>query len=324
MKRYDLVCAGFACLDIMISGDIGNEIFSVDTTEVEGINFFPGGDAVNEAITASTLGLRTALVVGCGNDGKGDTLVRKLSHWDNLDLHVDRVEGDSLCSAVLVRRDGQRNFLFTRGLGDSYVAKDHAFEVVKDCRVLSLGSFFVQPLFDRESAPVLLRVAKEHGAITVADTCWPTIDGMIEDLDQSLPFLDYFMPSREEAERITGEHDLERIYKVFAKKGLKNLVVKLGARGCYIRTPEEAMEVSTFTNVPVVDTTGCGDSFVGGFCYGLIQGYSLEQCALFANGTASLHAGSLGGSGSIESDTMVSDFVTRHKDIITIRRSTPC
>ncbi len=321
LKQYDLICAGFACLDIIVSGNIGQNIFSVDTTAVDSISMSPGGDAVNEAITATTLGLKTALVAGKGNDWLGNVLAQDLKQWD-IDLqYFEEVNDASITSVVLVGKNGQRNFLFNRGCGTTYVPSPGALDIVKHSRILSLASFFVQPCFDKEGAPKLLEEAKKNGVLTLADTCWPTLGQKLDCLEKVLPLIDYFLPSQEEAENLTGETDFEKIYQVFFRKGLKNLVIKLGAQGCFIRTPEKALLISTFIHAPVIDTTGCGDSFVGAFSYGLLHGYSLEECAIFANAAASIHAGYIGGSGSLESDTRVLDFVKKYRNSITIIRS---
>jgi sugar/nucleoside kinase (ribokinase family) len=41
-------------------------------------------------------------------------------------------------------------------------------------------------------------------------------------------------------------------------------------------------------HVSVVDTTGAGDAFTGGFSFGMLQGWDLSNCGLFANGCAAL------------------------------------
>ena len=65
--------------------------------------------------------------------------------------------------------------------------------------------------------------------------------------------------------------------------GVGTVVIKCGARGCYIRNREGAFWSPALENVTCVDTTGAGDSFVGGFLYGLSNDMPIEECARIAN-----------------------------------------
>jgi sugar/nucleoside kinase (ribokinase family) len=47
-------------------------------------------------------------------------------------------------------------------------------------------------------------------------------------------------------------------------------------------------------DVNVIDTTGCGDNFVAGFITGLLAGWDLERCGLFANAMGALNSMGLG------------------------------
>ena len=310
MKSYDIVCAGVACLDIVVSGNVTPGVFNVDSTAVQQILLQPGGDALNESITAASLGMRTALVSCLGNDWKGDTLHGILKERKIEAGYVERMEGSSTVSSiVLVSDSGQRNFLFDRGCGSTYRPGSHALEAVRKSRLLSIASFFVLPRFDEEGAALLLEEARKNGVITVADVSCDTMGRGLAVLKPILPLLDYFMPSLEEAREMSGKTELEDIYQVLAGKGVTNLVVKLGAEGCFIRTRDKSFIVPTFKDMPVVDTTGCGDNFVASFCYGLLQDYSLEDCALFANAAASINAGFMGGSGHLKSSEDVYEFL---------------
>jgi ribokinase len=70
------------------------------------------------------------------------------------------------------------------------------------------------------------------------------------------------------------------------KKGVKVVAVKLGSKGCYVTDRKQSQHVEAL-KVNVVDTTGAGDAFCGGFLYGLIEGKSLEGCGRIGNFVAS-------------------------------------
>jgi len=89
--------------------------------------------------------------------------------------------------------------------------------------------------------------------------------------------LDWFLPNESEASLLTGETDEAEMLRVFSSRGVRGVVVKLGAKGAVLwkgkntlRTP--AMEVAA------VDTTGAGDAFNAGFLHALLAGLPLETC----------------------------------------------
>ena len=70
-------------------------------------------------------------------------------------------------------------------------------------------------------------------------------------------------------------------------------VVSLGARGCVTRSVDGARGVAPGARVPVVDTTGAGDSFTAGFLSAYLAGASLQACARLR-----MRRGDAGGAGA--------------------------
>jgi sugar/nucleoside kinase (ribokinase family) len=75
--------------------------------------------------------------------------------------------------------------------------------------------------------------------------------------------------------------------------GATTCIFKSGEKGSHIKTPDTELRIPAF-NVNVSDTTGCGDSYCGGFIAGLAMGYDLEQACQLATATAGLVATGLG------------------------------
>jgi ribokinase len=95
------------------------------------------------------------------------------------------------------------------------------------------------------------------------------------------------MPNALELEQLTGEKDPRKGAEVILEMGVKIVVVKLGAKGCYITDGEEKVTVESFP-VKVVDTTGAGDAFNAGFLYGLLDNKNnLYECGRLGNFVAS-------------------------------------
>ena len=67
------------------------------------------------------------------------------------------------------------------------------------------------------------------------------------------------------------------------KAGVKNVIIKCGARGCLVRNEKECYTVPAKPGIRCIDTTGAGDSFVAGFICALSEGRTLRECAQYAN-----------------------------------------
>ncbi len=311
---YDILCAGVSCLDIVVSGNVSPKVFNIDSTAVSNISIHTGGDASNQAVTAASLGLKTGLISCIGSDWKGQQLKMMLQAKGVDTSLVETYEGESTVSSiVLVGDDGARNFMFDRGCGASYTPFQTAIDAVKQCKLLSIGSFFVMPRFDHEGVEALLKVAKEAGVITVADmTCDTMMEGFTY-IGKYLHLIDFLMPSYDEAKDITGEEDPTRICQIFKERGANNVIVKMGSQGCFISTQEGDSMVPAYEGSQVIDTTGCGDTFVASFCYGLVKGKTIDESAVFAHAAAGINASYIGASGHIQSSDQVEDFLKKNK-----------
>ena len=116
------------------------------------------------------------------------------------------------------------------------------------------------------------------------------------------------MPSYDEAVYVTGEKDPDAIADVFLNAGVKNVVLKMGAEGCFFKSGEKRFFTDPFKIKPL-DTTGCGDNFVAGFVHCLLKGMEPEACAEFACGAGALNSQGLGAHLYIRSEQHVEEFI---------------
>lgn len=116
--------------------------------------------------------------------------------------------------------------------------------------------------------------------------------------DEVLNGIDYITPNETEAEiitgiAVTGYESAAKAADVLLGKGVKNVVITLGNKGYYAKNAQ-----SEFTGAPiqvnVVDTTGAGDAFNGGFTAALAAGMSFEAALIYGNVTGGLAVEKLG------------------------------
>ena len=215
-------------------------------------------------------------------------------------------------NVVLIQENGERSFLTNKN-GSLRKLNLECLDLnfPKSTKVVSFASIFVFPHWKDEELSWLFRQAKEQGAIVCADMTKCKNNETVKDLSQTLPYVDYLLPNYEEASMFTGETDIDRIADVLLEAGVKNVVIKWGSRGCYIKNRETQLTIPAVFGVECVDTTGAGDSFAAGFLYGLYQGYTLEQCGKIANACGALAVQKLGAAEGIDNFAQVEQVLMR-------------
>ena len=85
-----------------------------------------------------------------------------------------------------------------------------------------------------------------------------------------------FAYMNEEAMQLTGMTNLEKIADQFLAYGPKMVIIKKGGSGSLLAFEKKKVNISIVPNTPVLDPTGAGDSFAGGFL-GYISKFGLDN-----------------------------------------------
>ena len=277
--QADVICVGQMVVDcITRNRRITSSRKNVYTAD--GITLSPGGDALNEATNLTRLGHRVKLVGVVGPDAAGSLL---LSVIRNNKMTTEGISiDDSVVTPVanlLVYEQGERESINSPAtmLG-SYEANPSVLKGT-GAKILSLASLFRAPLDRPEPVIRLIRQAKKEGMTVCADTKLPTFRNMnISDLEEVLPLIDYIFPNENEAEYLTGERDYQRMTAALRDRGIRNVIIKAGPNGCFVREESGKYYQVPALSVKAVDSTGAGDSFVSGFISGLLKNRTLEEC----------------------------------------------
>ena len=86
--------------------------------------------------------------------------------------------------------------------------------------------------------------------------------------------------------------------------GVKNVILKLGDKGCYISADGVEKAIPPF-RAKSIDTTGAGDTFNGAFLHAKARGWDVESCARFANAAGAISVEVPGANGAIRSEAQV-------------------
>lgn len=281
---YDVACVGILCADVLVKpvdrlpakGKLGL---------IEQLQLRIGGCASNAAIDLAKIGLTSVMIGKIGDDGFGKFLQETLRQAGvaTEGLSVDPSVQTS-ASVVAIGSDGERSILHCLGSNARFGFEDVNLELVKQANILFIAGTFLMPRFDGAGAEKLLQCAKAAGQVCCLDTAWDSTGQWLRKLEKTLPYLDWFLPSYEEAKALSGQTDPAASAEVFRAKGAQNIVIKLGKDGCYVKPAHEpGFYVPTYQEVAVIDTSGAGDAFCAGFLTGLVKGWDVRECARFAN-----------------------------------------
>lgn len=315
MSNADVICVGAAIVDVPLY-PVGEFIFDHVSYPLDDISMQVGGDAINEATIITRLGDKVSLMSAVGADGPG-MFVQEFARNNGIittDLKMDEELTTSL-NIGLVRSDGERTFVTNRnGSLWKMGLNSLKLENIKNAKILSLASIFNNPLLDNKALTTIFKKAKQENMIICADMVKSRLNETLEDISDALSYVDYFFPNYEEAAELTRKYDIDEIADVFLNLGVKNIIIKIGKEGCYIKNNEVAKIVSAFKKDPSIniDTIGAGDNFAAGFISELLRDKTFEECAYFANAVAGTSIESLGATTGVKSREQVENMIKNY------------
>jgi sugar/nucleoside kinase (ribokinase family) len=298
--RYDYTSIGFYTFDCL-----GWPFTAIPpgggTNFIDELTLAVSGAAGTASIAAAKMGLKTLAVGGVGSDLMGDWVLQRLEHFGVDASTMQQKPGWKTSSSIVTTRaDGSRPALHMRGATADFYVDDVMMKQVIDANVVHIGGIGLMREMDTGRNAELMKQAKAHGATTTVDVFAGSPDDMPA-IAMVLPYTDYFMPSIEEAEALTGLADRSDMAKHFLDLGVKCCVFTLGGDGAYYHHSNGTKFKVPAFDIMVKCTCGCGDAFNAGFAVGLNKGFDAETTVRFAQATSALNATGLGSQAGVES-----------------------
>ena len=286
---YDVSCIGILVTDV-IAKPVDKIPSRGKLGLIDSIEVFSGGCAMSAAIALAKLGAKTCIIGKIGNDSFGKMMydILKTESVSTDGLIIDSNVSTS-ASIVLSDSLGERTFLHCASSNDNFNENELDYNLIKNSKIAFVAGTMLMESFDGAQCAVALKKSKELGVITALDTAWDDKGRWMDILFPSMPFIDYFLPSIEEATELSKKTDYNEIADYFFSLGVKHVVIKLGKKGCFIKeTQGSKSQILPVKDVKVIDTTGAGDSFCAGFLYGISHGMSFYDSAALANDVGTL------------------------------------
>jgi len=305
--------ADVTCLGILVADVVGKPVEQLPErgklSLVDTMELHIGGCAANTGTGLAKIGVDTAIMGKVGADGFGDFMVNELGKWgaDCTGIVRDKVALTS-ATMVMVHGDGERSFIHYIGANATLAEEDVDFDVIGKSGILHVAGTFLMPGFDGEPTARVLKRAKELGVTTSLDSAWDSRGNWMKLLGPCLPYVDYAVPSIEEARMCTGKHEPADVAKVLMDYGVKTVALKMGDQGCYIKNSEVEISLPIY-KVDAVDANGAGDAFAAGFLAGLVNGWDLERTGKFANATGAFCVTALGTTSGIKDQDTIEAFI---------------
>ncbi|GAA1869173.1 ribokinase [Pseudonocardia ailaonensis] len=231
-----------------------------------------GGKSANQAVSAALLGAGTSLFAVVGDDAEGSALVGQVAARGVDTAGVVRAAGRRSGSAVVtVDTSGENCIVVWPGanaLLESAMVPDSA---------LGTGAIVVLSL--ESPVPVVEAVAERAAAL--GGRVLLNASPAAELPDGLWRATDVVVVNHAEATALTGVEHQEgwaSLRAAFARRGVPSCIVTLGAGGAVVLEPRSITEIPA-VRVDVVDTTGCGDAFMGAVAAGLARRSSLVDAA---------------------------------------------
>ncbi|MEP5729528.1 MAG: ribokinase [Sulfitobacter sp.] len=243
----------------------------------------PGGKGSNQAVASARIGADTHMISMLGQD---DFAKLALDTWDEAGVipHVKQ-RGDTYTGAAYIfveESTGDNAIIISPGAAALISAAD----VDTHADLIAGADVFITQLEQPMDAALRgLQIAREAGVVTILNPApaAPLPDGM-------LALCDFVTPNETECEALTGVKvttvtDAQKACEALQALGVKTPIITMGEQGAFLCGHGMIPAVKAG---PVVETTGAGDAFNGGFAAALAEGKSPEEAARYGCATAGL------------------------------------
>ncbi len=272
-----------------------------------------GGNASSAIVAVSRLGGKCAMIGTVGNDPFGDFCRRDMERH-NVDIsHVKILDGEtSFCMCLAEEETQGRSFIAKPGVRGELTPEEVDESFVSSARAVHMN---LSPMPMMKYAA---EFAKKNGVLVSVDAAGP-FPGSTEAAKE----VDLLVMSEMFYKGTFGAEDTnyEANCKDFLKYGPKAVVVTLGSKGCAGADQDGTFFLPAWNEgYDIIDTTGAGDVFHGGFVYAWLNrykqapwNYTVEDCARFASVVSYINCNTLGGRTGIPTLEMVDSFLKDRK-----------
>jgi ribokinase len=278
-----------------------------------------GGKGSNQAIAVARAGGKVGLITRIGADTFGD-LARSAWRAEGIiqdAVSIDQQQATGAAFIFVSAATGNNAIIVTSGAAGRISAADIA---AAGPMIAGAKIFMTQLEQPVEAALAGLEAARQAGVTTIFNPA-PAIAVP----DKIWGFCDWAIPNETEAAAFSGisvdsVNGALRAADELRRRGVRNVLITLGEKGALLRGEVGSALFPPLTDVTVVDTTGAGDAFNGGFALALAQGRPAEDAIRFATVVAGLSVGRPGTAASMPTRAEIEASLGRPPSPVSVGR----
>jgi sugar/nucleoside kinase (ribokinase family) len=233
-----------------------------------------GGSAANTIRSLANLGAKTAYLGKIGRDEMGDFFAQDMK---NTGVFPQLIKSDTPTgiAVALVSPDSERTFATYLGAAAELTPDDITANTFKGYDILHVEGYLI---FNNELIEKALKEAKECGLTISLDLAsFNVVEANLEFLKYLVDkYVDIVFANEEEAKSFTGQEPEKALEMISAICDIA--IVKVGENGSYVKKGAYIHKAGVIKANPI-DSTGAGDYYAAGFLYGLVNNWTLDNCA---------------------------------------------
>lgn len=252
----------------------------------EGFALGPGGKGSNQSVATAMAGGQAHFITRLGDDD-----FARMAHgiWAKAGVVPEvTVDRDSFTGAAMIFLEavtGNNAIIVTPGAASRITPQD----VEARADLIGRAAIFITQL--EQPIPAAqrgLEISRAAGVTTILN---PAPAAALS--DEMLALCDYLTPNETEAELLTGlpvttVDEAKAAADALLARGVGAVVITLGDKGALYRDKTRTVHCPVISAGPVVETTGAGDAFNGGFAVALSEGMTIEEALRFGCATAGI------------------------------------
>jgi len=266
----------------------------------------PGGAGGTIATVLGRLGNEVRIATRVGT-GPFSELALKHVREAGVDDALVQVDEHLQTSSVtlIITPDAQRTMISAAGASRHLDSAEIRKDDIGSVDALVMSAYSLVGGRQREYAVQALEFARDAKVTTFVDLGSGAVNALRDRLITVVRDVDYLLMNEQELYTLTGESSISDAVSGLNRHGIERLIVKVGAMGSIVITPELTELVEAYDIDGVIDSTGAGDYYTAAFAHAIMKGYDLLDAARLGNVAGALNTTQVGAqSVVIDADTL--------------------
>lgn len=294
-KTIDILCVGEVLIDF-----IGHEV-NASVKKTKDYHRYLGGSPTNVAVNAARLGLNSALVATCGQEGLGKYILKKLNKYKVITSQVRQSDAEPTSVIFVSKSTGTPDFIPYREADCQILASQIPDGLLEKSKIFHTTCFALSKNPARNTILESAKKAKTLGLqisidINFSERIWPDREEAISVLKNYLSNDPLVKVSEDDCYRLFGETKSEAfIFDYFHQLGVSTICLTKGKDGVKVSDTNHGLFFQEAIPIKEIkDTTGAGDAFWTGFLYAKLNNKNMTESISIAQKLASIKLQNIG------------------------------